>query len=67
MNEEQLLAIANDTRIVVKDLSERISKLEAQNESLKELIDSMCRLDNLHDDVIQAWEIRDMLYTWANR
>lgn len=39
MNEptnDQLLAIVNDTRIVLRDLRERVEKLEKENASLKE-------------------------------
>ena len=47
--------------------AERIKKLEDEISLLRKLVLSMCELDNLDSDPIQAWEIRDMLYTWANR
>lgn len=50
----------------VSALQDKVIELESDLDRLKNLINQMVESDQMDDEEIKAWAIKNMLYTWAN-
>lgn len=49
----------------VAESNEAVKALREENQNLKAHIQSMVEMENLSDETIKPWEIRQALYNWS--
>lgn len=55
----------DDLQTQLSGLQDKVIALEADLDLLKNLINQMCTADQISDEPIEPWEIRNTLQTWA--